>query len=135
MAKTNFYKDGAVANFGKKELNQVRAAEKRAVNAELANFANSIDYAFKQLTATTSAARNAANAAKGTYKTAVAVVAACYPYQTAAGELCTRSKGAYKVRALRGRACAGAVVAAALKSFIDFKLGRKSELVEIVAAE
>lgn len=121
-----------IENLTKKEIINARAEEKRKVTAELSNFANSLEFAYKQLTATGSQARNAANAAKGTHKTALNVVIACYPFQTKNGELCTKSKTGYKVRKLRGRACAGAVVSAAVKNFIDFKTGRKSELVTIV---
>lgn len=124
-----------IENLTKKEVINARAAEKRSVTAELANFANSLEFAGKQLTANGSAARNAANAAKGTYKTWLQVITACYPFQTASGELCTRSKGVYKVRKLSGRAAAGAVVSAAVKNYIDYKTGRRSELVTIVEAE
>lgn len=124
-----------IENLTKKEIVQQRSAEKKSVSAELANFANSLEFAGKQLTAVGSAARNAANNAKGTYRTWLQVVAACYPYQTAAGELCTKSKGIFKVRRLSGRSAAGAVVSAAVKNFIDFKTGRVSELVTIVVPE
>lgn len=121
-----------IENLTKKEIATARAAEKRAVTAELANFANSLEFAGKQLTATGSPARNAANAAKGTFKTWLQVVADCYPYQTFAGELCTRTKDGYKVRKLAGRGAAGAVVAAAVKNYIDYKTGRRAELIEVV---
>lgn len=124
-----------IENLTKKEVIAARAEEKRKVTAELANFANSLEFAGKQLTANGSPARNAANAAKGTYKTWLQVVAACYPYQTANGELCTKSRDGYKVRRLSGRAAAGAVVSAAVKNFIDYKTGRRSELVTTVEAE
>ena len=121
-----------IENLSKKEVIAARSAEKRNVREELANFANSLEYAYKQLTATGAKSRNAANAAKGTYKTALQVVSACYPYQTATGELCTKSKEGYKVRKLAGRGAAGAVVSAAVQNFIDFKTGRRAELVTIV---
>ena len=124
-----------IENLTKKEIICARATEKRNVTTELANFANSLEFAGKQLTAVGSAARNAANAAKGTFKTWLQVVAACYPYQTAAGELCTKSKGVYKLRKLSGRSAAGAVVAAAVKNYIDYKTGRVAELVTIVVPE
>lgn len=124
-----------IENLTKKEIITARAAEKRNVSAELANFANSLEFAGKQLTAVGSAARNAANAAKGTYKTWLQVVSACYPYQTKTGELCTKTKDGYKVRKLAGRVAAGAVVSAAVKNYIDFKTGRRVELVTIVEAE
>lgn len=124
-----------IENLTKKEIICARATEKRNVSTELGNFANSLEFAGKQLTATGSAARNAANAAKGTYRTWLQVVAACYPYQTKTGELCTRTKDGYKVRKLAGRGAAGAVVSAAVKNYIDFKTGRRAELVTIVEAE
>lgn len=124
-----------IENLTKKEIISARSSEKKAVRAELANFANSLEYAGKQLTATGSPARNAANACKGTYKTWLQVVTACYPYQTATGELCTKTRDGFKVRTLNGRSCAGAVVSKAVQNFIDFKTGRVPELVTIVTAE
>lgn len=124
-----------IENLTKKEIVQARATEKKNVSTELANFAHSLEFAGKQLTATGSAARNAANNAKGTYRTWLQVVAACYPYQTAQGELCTKSKDVYKVRKLASRGAAGAVVAAAVKNYIDFKTGRVNVLVTIVTPE
>ena len=138
-----------IENLTKKQVICQRSSEKKAVTSELQNFANSIEFAYKQLTATTSAARNAANAAKGFYKTAVLMIANCYPYQSACsgtyeikikdgtqrckferGALLTKTKDGYKVKQLKGRAAAGAVVAAALKSYIDFRSGKKSALVD-----
>lgn len=124
-----------IENLTKKEIICARSTEKRAVRAELANFANSLEYAGKQLTATGSPARNAANACKGTYKTWLQAVTACYPFQTATGELCTKTKDGFKVRKLSGRCCAGSVVSKAVQNFIDYKTGRVSELVTIVTAE
>lgn len=121
-----------IENLTKKEVNTGRAIEKRNVRETLANYALSIESAYKQLTATGSTARNAANACKGTYKTALAVVENCYPYQTATGELCTRTKNGFKVRNLKGTASAYNVVKTAVCNFIDFKTGRKTELVTIV---
>lgn len=121
-----------IENLTKKEIVKGRAAEKKNVRTTLADFALSLDSAYKQLTAVGSTARNAANACKGTYKTAVLVVANCYPYQTKDGELCTRTKDGYKVKNLKGTACAYSVVKTAVCNFIDYKTGRKSELVEIV---
>ena len=68
------------------------AATRKATAAALANFAASIDAEFtKVIKDTDRRARNVANAAKGRYQTAAAVVANCFPYQTAAGELLTRA--------------------------------------------
>lgn len=140
-----------IENLTKKQVIAERSAEKRSISTELQNYANSIEFAYKQLTATSSAARNSANAAKGFYKTALAMVAACYPYQSKNGGICrvnikdgykdvkfdaaallTKSKDGYKVKALEGRAAAGAVVAAALKNYIDYRSGRRAELVTYI---
>lgn len=68
------------------------AATRRATSAALANFAASIDAEFtKVIRDHDRRARNLANAVKGRYGSAVAAVAACFPYQTAAGELLTRA--------------------------------------------
>lgn len=68
------------------------AATRKATAAALANFAASIDAEFtKVIKDPDRRARNVANAAKGRYQTAAAVVANCFPYQTAAGELLTRA--------------------------------------------
>lgn len=121
-----------IENLTKKEINVARAAEKKNVRTTLADFSMSLDSAYKQLTATGSTARNAANACKGTYKTALAVVVNCYPYQTATGELCTKTKDGYKVRNLKGTATAYSIVRTAVCNFIDYKTGRAEKLVNIV---
>ena len=128
--KTNIY--NGIENLTKKQVITARSTEKKNVRTQLADFAASLESAYKQLTATGSQARNAANAAKGTYKTALQVVTACYPYQTATGELCTRTKDGYRVRTLKGTAAAYAVVKTAVCNFIDWKTGRRPELVTIV---
>lgn len=130
MATYTIYK--GIENLSKKQINAAAAADKKQVRETLSNFALSLESAYKQLTATGSTSRNAANACKGVYKTAVQVVANCYPYQTAAGELCTKSKGVYKLRTLRGTAAAYSVVKTAVQRFIDYKAGRVSQLVEVV---
>lgn len=69
-----------------------KAATRKATAAALANFAASIEAEFnKVIKDPDRRARNVANAAKGRYQTALNVVAACFPYQTAAGELLTRA--------------------------------------------
>ena len=128
--KTNIY--NGIENLTKKQVITARSTEKKNVRTQLADFSASLESAYKQLTATGSQARNAANAAKGTYKTALQVVTACYPYQTATGELCTRTKDGFKVRTLKGTAAAYAVVKTAVCNFIDWKTGRRPELVTIV---
>ena len=121
-----------IENLTKKEIIAGRSTEKKNVRSTLADFALSLESAYKQLTATGSTARNAANACKGTYKTAVAVVANCYPYQTATGELCTNTKDGYKVKNLKGTATAYNVVKTAVCNFIDYKTGRVEKLVNII---
>lgn len=121
-----------IENLTKKEIINGRATEKKNVRTTLADFALSLESAYKQLTATGSTARNAANACKGTYKTAVNVVTACYPYQTEKGELCTKTKDGYKIKNLKGTSCAYAIVKQSVCNFIDYKTGRRSELVTIV---
>jgi hypothetical protein len=121
-----------IENLTKKEIIASRSAEKKNVRTTLADFALSLESAYKQLTATGASSRNAANACKGTYKTAVAVVANCYPYQTATGELCTKTKDGYKVKTLKGTATAYNVVKTAVFNFIDYKTGRLEKLVNIV---
>lgn len=73
------------ANLEGRALIQEKAATRKATAAALANFAASIDAEFnKVIKDQDRRARNVANAAKGRYQTALNVVAACYPYQTAA---------------------------------------------------
>ena len=121
-----------IENLSKKQVIAARAEEKKNVRTTLADFGLSLESAYKQLTATGSTSRNAANATKGLYRTAVNVVANCYPYQTATGELCTKTKDGYKVRKLSGTAAAYAIVKASVCNFIDYKTGRRAELVTIV---
>ena len=128
--KTTIY--NGIENLTKKQVISGRATEKKNVRTTLADFALSLESAYKQLTASGSTARNAANACKGTYKTAVQVVANCYPYQTASGELCARTKDGYKIKNLKGTATAYNVVKTSVCNFIDWKTGRRPELVTIV---
>lgn len=80
------------ANLEGRALIQEKAATRKATAAALANFAASIDAEFtKVIKDQDRRARNVANAAKGRYQTALNVVAACYPYQTAGGVLLTRA--------------------------------------------
>lgn len=79
------------SNLEGRALIQEKAATRKATAAALANFAASIDAEFtKVIKDQDRRARNVANAAKGKYQTAAAVVGACFPYQTAAGELLTK---------------------------------------------
>ncbi len=121
-----------IENMTKKEIIVARSTAKKEIRTTLADFALSLESAYKQLTATGSTCRNSANACKGTYKTAVLVVANCYPYQTKTGELCTKTKDGFKIKNLKGTATAYSVVKTAVCNFIDWKTGRKTELVQIV---
>lgn len=121
-----------IENLTKKEIIAGRSNAKKEVRTTLADFALSLDSAYKQLTATGSTCRNSANACKGTYKTAVLVVSNCYPYQTKNGELCTKTKDGFKIKNLKGTATAYSVVKTSVCNFIDYKTGRKSELITIV---
>lgn len=104
-----------------------KAATRKATAAALANFAASIDAEFtKVIKDQDRRARNVANAAKGRYKTALNVVAACFPYQTAAGELLTRAAVKDEAGTITGRvwaakkltaSAARGIVRAALDNF------------------
>lgn len=88
MANINLF----TSNLTGRALVIEKSATRKATAAALANFAASIDAEFtKVIKDTDRRARNVANAAKGRYQTAAAVVANCFPYQTAAGELLTRA--------------------------------------------
>ena len=130
MAKITIY--NGIENFSKKEVINYRSTEKKNVRSTLADFALSLDSAYKQLTAVGSTSRNAANACKGTYKTAIEVVRNCYPYQTESGELCTKTKEGFKVRNLKGTSAAYSVVKTAVCNFIDYKTKRVEQLITIV---
>lgn len=82
------------ANLEGKALRMEKAATKKATAQALADFAKSIDAEFtKVVKATDRRARNVANAAKGKYRTALAVVESCYPWQTEDGVLaCKRTR-------------------------------------------
>lgn len=106
---------------GRARIMEISATNK-ATRAALANFTASIDAEFnKVIKDQDRRARNLANAAKGKYHTAAAVVAACYPYQTAAGELLTTKKDAAGVRvwSLKNLTAAAArgIVRDSLKNF------------------
>ncbi len=73
------------SNLAGRALVAEKSATRKATAAALANFAASIDAEFsKVIRDNDRRARNVANAAKGRYQSALNVVAACYPYQTAA---------------------------------------------------
>ena len=134
MAKKVYSIYNGIENLSKKQVITARAEEKRNVRSTLADFGLSLESAYRQLTATGSTSRNSANATKGVFRTAVNVVANCYPYQTAAGELCTKTRDGFKVRKLSGTAAAYSIVKMAVCNFIDYKTGKRPELVTIVEA-
>lgn len=81
------------SNLTGKALKIEKSESKKAVKNSLADFGKSIDAEFtKVIKSDDKRARNVANAAKGQFKTAVAVVAGCFPYQTKDGVLCCKRK-------------------------------------------
>ena len=80
------------SNLEGKALRHEISETKKAVSQALRDYEGSINAAFTQVVKSTDKrSRDCANAAKGKYSTAVAVVAACYPYQTTDGTLCRRA--------------------------------------------
>jgi phosphohistidine phosphatase SixA len=80
------------SNLEGRALVSEKAATRKATAAALANFAASIDAEFtKVIKDPDRRARNLANAVKGRYGSALEAVAACFPHQSAAGELMTRA--------------------------------------------
>lgn len=81
------------SNLTGKALKIEQSESKKAVKTSLADFSKSINAEFtKVIKSEDKRARNVSNAAKGQFKTAVAVVAGCYPYQTKDGVLCCKRK-------------------------------------------
>ena len=79
------------SNLAGRELKHEISETKKAVSQALRDYEGSINAAFSQvIKSTDKRSRDCANAAKGKFGTAVAVVAACYPYQTADGTLCRK---------------------------------------------
>lgn len=111
---------------GRARIQEISKTNK-ATAAALANFAASIDAEFtKVIKDQDRRARNVANAAKGKYQTAAGVVANCFPYQTAAGELLTKvvtkdetgavASKTWEIKKLT-RAAAAGIVKDSLKNF------------------
>lgn len=70
-----------------------KAADKKAVSKALADAAKMLEAAFSAIVkADDKRARNVANAAKGRYQSAAAIVANCWPNQTAEGLLLKKAK-------------------------------------------
>ena len=95
------------------------------MKAALADYEATINSAFIQVIKSTDIrCRNVANAAKGKYKTALDVVANCYPYQTKTGVLTCKGKNeeglkVWKVKKLTAAAARG-IVKASLDNFTKF---------------
>ena len=70
-----------------------KATDKKAISAVLKNASKMMEAAFSAIVKDDDKrARNVANAAKGRYQSAVAIVANCWPYQTADGRLLKKAK-------------------------------------------
>ena len=70
-----------------------KAADKKAITKALADAAKMLEAAFAAVVkADDKRARNVANAAKGRYQSAAAIVANCWPNQTAEGLLLRKAK-------------------------------------------
>lgn len=121
MANVNLF----TSNLSGKLLIQEKAETKKAVKAVLADYAKCIDSAFTQvIKSEDKRARNVANAAKGKFKTALDVVANCYPYQTKAGVLAAKGKNEEGVKVWKEKklnaAAARNIVRTSLDNFTKF---------------
>lgn len=95
MVQTNLF----TSNLQGKALVTAKAETRKAINAALKDYEKHIDTEFGiVLKSTEKRSRDAGNAAKGKYKTAIEVVANCFPYQTEAGVLCRKQTRADGVR-------------------------------------
>ena len=121
MANVNLF----TSNLSGKLLIKEKSETKKAVKAVLANYEKCIDSAFTQvIKSEDKRARNVANAAKGKFKTALDVVANCYPYQTKSGVLACKGKNEEGVKVWKEKkltaAAARGIVKAALDNFTKF---------------
>ena len=113
------------SNLEGKQLRNEKSATKKAINTALADYEKTIDAEFtKVIKSEDKRARNCANAAKGKFKTALNVVANCYPYQTKEGTLTAKGKNeegtkVWKAKKLTAAAARG-IVRDALKNFTNF---------------
>ena len=121
MASVNLFR----SNLTGKELRTEKSETKKAINAALRDFEKAIEGAFNAVVKSEDRrARNVANAAKGKYRTAIAVVQNCFPYQTEAGVLCAKKKDEdevyrWQVKKLTAAAARG-IVRDSLKNFTNF---------------
>ena len=122
MANVNLF----TSNLTGKQLISEKKESKKAVKSALADFAKSIDAEFtKVIKSEDKRARNVANAAKGKYHTAIAVVEACFPYQTEDGILCGKKKSEDTITKVWAEkkltaAAARGIVRDSLNNFIKF---------------
>jgi hypothetical protein len=108
------------SNLSGKQLISEKSLTKKAVKAVLANYEKCIDSAFTQVIKSDDRrARNVANAAKGKFKTALDVVAHCYPYQTTAGELATKGKNEEGVKVWKAKKLTAAAARGIVKTSLD----------------
>lgn len=113
------------SNLEGKQLRKEKSETKKAINASLADYEKTIDAEFtKVIKSEDKRARNCANAAKGKYKTALLVVANCFPYQTEDGTLLCKKADEegtkfWQAKKLTAAAARG-IVRDSLKNFTNF---------------
>ena len=120
MANINLF----TSNLQGRALANEKSATKKAIISVLANYEESINAEYsKVVKSKEQRVRNVANAAKGKFKTALDVVANCYPYQTKDGKLAAKGKNEngekiWKEKKLSAAAARG-IVRDSLKHFTD----------------
>lgn len=113
------------SNLQGKQLAAEKSLTKKAISAALQDVEKAIDGAFTAVVkAENKKARDAANAAKGKYKTALQVVANCFPYQTSEGVLCCKKSNeegekVWAAKKLTATAARG-IVRDSLKNFTNY---------------
>ena len=113
------------SNLEGKQLRNEKSLTKKAVNVALQDYEKAIEGAFNAVIKSEDRrARNVANAAKGKYKTALQVVANCYPYQTADGTLLCKKADEEGTKFWQAKkltaAAARSIVRDSLKNFTNF---------------
>lgn len=108
------------SNLTGKQLISEKSETKKAVKAALADYEATINSAFTQVIKSTDRrCRNVANAAKGKYKTALDVVANCYPYQTKSGVLACKGKNEDEVKVWKAKKLTAAAARGIVKASLD----------------
>lgn len=108
------------SNLTGKALITEKKVSKQAVKNALADYAATIDAEFTLVIKSSDIkARNVANAAKGKYQTALQVVVACYPYQTADGVLCAKKKTAEGARVWAEKKLTAAAARGIIRTCLD----------------